>query len=251
VTMMDKIFSLILRLLAILFPFVRVSEKHSVVAAFLLVASNVIPVIGVAFLGWHPVYIIVLYWAESVIIGFFNIFMILASGLYSSKNTFRPLGIFMGVFLSVFFTVHYGGFMTGHAIFISVLFLSPDGDLVTAGSSFFGSLFSPDEYLFALIVIFISHLYYFIAYFIRQKWYLNNEPQNFMMRPYARVFIMQFTIIFGAFIMMAVGWHTGPIIVWVAAKTVVDLVAFGRTLHKMKTQIPSDLPKIRLSRKSS
>jgi hypothetical protein len=60
---------------------------------------------------------------------------------------------------------------------------------------------------------------------------------------------MQFTIIFGGMIMMATGWHKGPIIIWVAAKTVVDLIAFGKLLHAIKHQIPAeDLPKKRSSR---
>lgn len=234
---MDSIFELVIRGCAVLFPFVRISEKHSFVAAFLLVASNVIPVIGIAFLGWEPAYIIVLYWAESVIIGIFNVLMMLSSGFFSTSNEFRPLGIFMGVFLSAFFTVHYGLFMTVHALFISVLFLhGTSGGLESSTTSFFGDLFSPSQYLPALLFIFASHLYYFLAYFVRQKWYCHNEPQTLMARPYVRVVIMQVTIIFGAFIMMATGWHIGPIIVWVAAKTIADLVTFGRMLKRLKTK---------------
>jgi hypothetical protein len=233
---MDEIISLILRFFAILFPFVRISEKHSFIAAFLLVSSNAIPVIGIAFFGWEPAYIIVLYWAESVIIGFFNILMMLTSGLFSTSNTFRPVGIFMGIFLSAFFTVHYGLFMTIHALFISVLFLhNTSGGLDSSASSFFANLFSFNEYLPALIFIFASHLYYFLAYFVRQKWYCHTEPQNLMGRPYIRVFIMQFTIIFGGFVMAATGWHIGPIIVWVSAKTIADLITFGRTLKRLRS----------------
>ena len=233
---MDKIISLILQFFAILFPFVRISEKHSFVAAFLLVSSNVIPVIGIALFGWEPAYIIVLYWAESVIIGLFNILMILASGIFTKSNRFRPVGIFMGVFLSGFFTFHYGFFMAIHALFISAFFLhNTSGGMDNTASSFFGDLFSPGQYLPAIIFIFASHLYYFLAYFIRQKWYCHTEPQNLMMRPYVRVFIMQFTIIFGGMIMMSTGWHVGPIIVWVSAKTVADLVTFGHMLKRLKS----------------
>ena len=38
-----------------------------------LVAANAIPLYGVAFAGWDAFSIVLLYWAENLIIGFYNV----------------------------------------------------------------------------------------------------------------------------------------------------------------------------------
>jgi hypothetical protein len=236
---MENFLSLLLRFIAIIFPFVRIGEAHSIIAACLILASNAIPVAGVAFLGWDPAFIILIYWAESVIIGLLNILMMIISGIFTADNVFNPARFGAALFFSIFFTVHYGIFMLVHALFIGVLFLNShfagNADPV---DSFVSSLFSPDRYLPPILFIAACHLYFFFAFFIRNKWYCSNEPQNFMVRPYARVFVMQFTIIIGAFIMAMTGWKLGPVIVWVGAKTITDLISFGWSLRSMKKNEP-------------
>jgi hypothetical protein len=236
---MEKILSLILRFIATIFPFVHIGEAHSFFAAILILSSNSIPVAGVVFLGWDPAFIILIYWAESVIIGIFNILMMLVSGVFTSDNIFRPARFAAALFLSVFFTVHYGLFMLIHALFIGVLFLNSHfAENADPYDSFFYNVFSPDRYLPPILFIAACQLYFFFAYFIRNKWYCSNEPQNFMVKPYVRVFVMQFTIIIGAFIMSATGWKLGPVIIWVASKTATDLVTFGWSLRSMKKNEP-------------
>jgi hypothetical protein len=45
-------------------------------SAAVLVAVNLIPLIGVAFWGWSLMLIVVLYWVESGIVGLINVFKI-------------------------------------------------------------------------------------------------------------------------------------------------------------------------------
>jgi len=48
-----------------------------------LILSNLIPLIGVLFFGWDVSTILILYWSENVIIGFYNIFkMAMARGAF-------------------------------------------------------------------------------------------------------------------------------------------------------------------------
>jgi hypothetical protein len=41
-----------------------------------LVAANTVPLWGVLFLGWDAFYIVLLYWAENLAVGFYNILKI-------------------------------------------------------------------------------------------------------------------------------------------------------------------------------
>ena len=85
-----------------------------------MVIANLLPLYGVAFLGWSVFYILLLYWSENVIIGFYNILkMAAAQGGFYQKNTKEAsLG---KLFMIPFFIIHYGGFVGGHGLFIMVL----------------------------------------------------------------------------------------------------------------------------------
>jgi hypothetical protein len=199
------------------------------VTAILAVLTNAVPVLGVAFLKWDPTYILILYWAESVMIGFFNVIMMITSSLAGHHGgRTAPGQRFGGIGLPGFFIVHYGLFMAVQGLFIVVLFMRDRGPLLAG-------LFSPRGYLPALAVMFAGQLYTFLWYFVRQRQYLHTKPGDLMFRPYPRVFIMQVTIILGAFIMTGTGWHLGPIVIWVAAKTAVDLLMSSRAIRRRST----------------
>lgn len=222
---MDRFLTFALRAVGLLLPFIQTKEKRRWISGGIIIVSNVIPIMGVAFLQWDPAYILILYWAESAIIGFFNIFKMLMSGLLSPKCEFHVIGVFLGVFLSCFFTVHYGGFMFGHAMFIFVLFFKNQlvGGPVELVSSMLSNIISLNGFVAAFIALFVSHGYGFFAYFIRDKIYLDHEPQDFMIRPYGRIVVMHITIIIGGMIAMIMKWNLGLIIVWVALKMIVDI----------------------------
>ena len=63
-------------------------------SALLLVAVNLVPLIGVAFWGWSLMLILVLYWIESGIVGAFNVLKMAAAqgtgiGLPGSRVAIR------------------------------------------------------------------------------------------------------------------------------------------------------------------
>ena len=80
-------------------------ERFATGTVLALVAANLIPLAGALFFGWDLGTIMLLYWAESAIIGLFNIGKMIAVGGWGA------------IFLCVFFCVHFGGFMAGHFIF--------------------------------------------------------------------------------------------------------------------------------------
>ena len=89
------------------------SKPTSVIA---LIVVNLYPVLGVLFWGWEVFPIMVLFWSENVIIGFFNVLKMLTVQPEEKES------IFFKFFLIPFFILHYGGFTAGHGIFVVVVF---------------------------------------------------------------------------------------------------------------------------------
>ena len=57
-----------------------------------LVLANLIPLAGTLFFGWSSGVIMVLYWFETAVIGFYSILKLpLAQGWYAQGHTPRPL----------------------------------------------------------------------------------------------------------------------------------------------------------------
>jgi hypothetical protein len=77
-----------------------------------LVVANVIPLWGVLYLGWDAFYILLLYWSENLVIGFYGILKI---AFAKAPNLAAHLS---KIFIIPFFIIHYGGFMAGHGLFV-------------------------------------------------------------------------------------------------------------------------------------
>ncbi|MEX2466045.1 MAG: DUF6498-containing protein [Gemmatimonadota bacterium] len=114
-----------------------------------LLLANLVPLLGVLGLGWDLGEIMVLFWAESGIIGFYSLLRLCYVAGWSA------------IFLGPFFLAHFGGFMAGHFFFIYALFIEgveADGT-VTAGADAgvletLGDVFGP---LYpALLALFLS-----------------------------------------------------------------------------------------------
>src|SRR5687767_8576128 len=82
------------------------------VSAWVLIAANVVPLVGVLFWGWDVFPLLLLFWVENVVIGALNVLkMLLAdpedAALWAGK-----------LFMVPFFCVHYGIFTSVHGAFV-------------------------------------------------------------------------------------------------------------------------------------
>ncbi len=181
------------------------ANYKSSISKFTLIASNFIPLLGVLFWGWSVFSILVLYWLESVIIGFFNIFKIMLS-----QGTLKNR-----LFSSLFFIFHYGAFSTVHFIAINSLFknqnLTPDSIGFT--------------YALAVLGFTISHLVSFIQNSIikGEQRFISTSKQISI--PYQRVMIMHVVVILGALGVDMLGSPLIALIILIAVKTIIDLKA--------------------------
>lgn len=174
----------------------------------LLILANLAPLFGTLYWGWSVASVLVIYWAEGVIIGVLNIPRILATRGGTGEK----------VFTSVFFTVHYGGFAAAHGFFLSQLFgAKAEMNALLIGGALFWTALS-----FAA-----SHLVSTIIRIARGE-FADNKPNEQMGQPYGRVMVMHMVVILGGLAVQAVGSPMGALLLLIAFKIIFDLKAHIR-----------------------
>jgi len=194
------------------------------VSLALLIAANLLPLIGVLLWDWDVFFLLLLFWCENVIIGLFGIARMVVSS--TTESTFE------GLFLPVFFLVHYGGFMFGHFM---VLFGMYSGSLEDVGRAV-----EPADYYrmvienlnwVALLALFISHGWSFVENFMGHREHEKLTPQQAMALPYRRMFITHVALIAGGFLLIETGQPLGGLVLLILMKIGMD-VTFHRKEHK-------------------
>jgi hypothetical protein len=176
-----------------------------------LIAANLVPLLGAALWGWNLGDVMVLYWAETAIVGFYNVLKIIVIGRW-----FALLAV-------PFFVGHFSAFMAIHFLFIDLFFLgglqSGMNSAVSAVAAVFAGLSG------ALLALIISHGFSFLHNFIGQQEYRTRSVANQMHEPYSRVIFMHLVIIFGGGLALVLGEPTLVILLTILAKILVDVRA--------------------------
>ena len=197
----------------------------SVGAVVALVVANAIPLIGVLFLGWGVWSILIVYWLENGIVGFFNALkMTRAEGTGGPVDaTFtvngQPATSLSKFALVPFFVVHYGIFWFVHGIFVITLpaFFSLSPEPIA------GMDVAPGSILFAGVALAISHGLSYWWNFLRGGEYRRVSAPALMFAPYRRLIALHLTIIFGAMAVLFTGAPAAAVAILVGIKTVLDL----------------------------
>jgi hypothetical protein len=181
-------------------------------SALALILANLVPLVGAAFWGWELSDVMVLYWAESAIIGFFNICKIAVIGRWAA------------LLAGPFFAGHFGGFMAVHFLFIYGIFVEgmqdggSGGDLAEVGQLFF-------DLWPALLALFLSHGYSFFVNFLGRQEYRGRTVGDQMGEPYSRIVFMHLVLIFGGGLTLILGGPTPVLLLVIGAKIWFDLRA--------------------------
>lgn len=202
--------------------------KTRPVAVAGVMAANLIPVFGVVFLGWDAVQILILYWAENVLLGLLTIPRLVVA----SRD--KPGA---ALFLAGFFTVHYGLFCLAHLFFAMLLI----GDVADRGGTMVGAVLAivrQPGFQWAVAALAVLNL----ATQIREWWWPGRwrdaDPKVEMFRPYGRIFVLHLTVLIGAGMVMSFGGPTGAVLILCLMKAALELglLAFGAP----KTDEPED-----------
>jgi hypothetical protein len=216
-----------------------VSELLLYLPITVVLISNLIPLIGVLFWGWSTFVLLVLYWAETVIIAFWTLMRILVGGDFA-KNFF---GEILGrLFFFAFFLVHSGGFLFGHFIFLWTFFSGKHGHSTKLSEAFFQTM--PDEFWKGIVLasgllipLAISFIGRGIAFVIEMRrlplWkrLVDHDPTDekevgaIVGGLYTRIVIMHLVILVGAALAQKLG-AIAPLILLIIGKTIVDIWLF-------------------------
>ena len=197
-----------------------------------LIVANALPLAGVVFWGWDAFIIVLLYWAENVAIGFYNV---LKMALVKVEHPREHLG---KLFVIPFFIIHYGGFVAVHGVFVLAMF-KKDADIFPAGGNewpcflvFVQLLFQvigqayrsiPVDARYVILAMFMSHGVSFVYNYLIRGEYRTVKPDQLMAQPYGRIVVMHVAIIFGGFITMLLDSPVGLLIILVVLKTFIDV----------------------------
>ncbi|MDO8625061.1 MAG: DUF6498-containing protein [Candidatus Diapherotrites archaeon] len=185
-------------------------------SAVLLLASNLAMIALAVAEGWSLGTLMLVYWIQSIIIGFFTVIKILSLQRFAVegvKVNGQPISESLGTKIGMagFFAVHFGIFHFVYLIFIAGIAIS-GGSL---GNDFTGIVL-------ASLVFLVNHAFSF--------WYNRTELQRarpnigtVMGTPYARIIPMHLTIIFG-FGFLGGGASIAVIVFFLLLKTAADLV---------------------------
>ena len=186
------------------------AQRPSTAAAVALVAANLLP-LALVLAGLENIgSLMMLYWAENVVIGIFTALRMLTAGRGSESD--KAGG-------TLFFGVHYGGFCLGHGFFIAAMFLSREQQVIGLLSS--GTLLLP------LLALAVSHGVSFYLHYVRNGRYRTAHPADSFWQPYPRVVLLHLCIIGGAFLITGHGSTVPMLAALVIGKSLIDL-----TLHR-------------------
>jgi hypothetical protein len=181
----------------------------------------VVMLFGLIFWHWDPLFVVMAYFFETIIIGVIHMFkmgVVLRVGkaqqLEEQTNPKESLH-HPGVIL--FFMVHYYMFVAGQSIFIFSFFEKKVPAFVSGFNLLenYGWLFRQQEFVLLFAIQAVTQITYAIRYWAIPAKYQHQTIQGMFIQPYIRIFIQQFTTIFAGFffILMQSGFAAAVLVV--------------------------------------
>ena len=192
---------------------------------FILVIVNLIPLFGVIFYNWSIGSIMLLYWLENIVIGYFNVMRMKKSTMTEnpdsdvskelegsiSGETSAANCKTKGSLIS-FFIMHYGGFTVVHGVFVITIFFGLLGEKI----DFIGVAVG-------VVGLFVSHGVSYKVNFIETGEYEKVSTQRLFNQPYKRIVILHLVIIIGAFFVLFFNSLIGALILLILLKIIFDV----------------------------
>lgn len=188
-----------------------------------LLAANLVTIALAVTQRWDLAVVMRIYWAQSVIIGFFNVLRILSLEHFATSSVDEREGVdlppvLVKIGFALFFAAHYGGFHFAYFVFLSGMEMRP----------------RPAPLLLAIpVVVFgVNHLLSFLHNVDRDS-RRRRDLGKLIRYPYVRVIPMHLTMLLAASIDSTPGW----VVVFLLLKTVADVLA-----HELDHSLRSDRP---------
>jgi hypothetical protein len=207
-------------------------------AVLILLVANAVPILGVLFWRWDAFLLLVLYWMETAVIGFWTLWLIgqlfeRVIGPYSEGRSAAGTIAFV--------TMHAGVFMGVHFVFLWGLFSGAWKEQVHDPIQFIGAIVIGQGLWLPLLILFVARGIEPLLLVYGPDWYRRNKLPADVPNPwhrggilyalYARIIVMQLAIIASGFIIEYFGGAgaIAPLILLIIVKTAIDLGLFLRT----------------------
>lgn len=188
---------------------------------FLSLIDDIVPLVGLTFLGWNPVIILPLYWVENIAVGYYTYKKLMLPDITESGITVSSgdgsKNLVQRAALASFFVMHYGIFTLVHGVFAFTVVPS-----VIAGSSVDTSplLWAVPT---ALITAFVAERIRFVRQITSPELRSKITQENAMGAAYVRIIVLHFSILVGAWIIIGLGLPQGAAIVLILLKMIVEI----------------------------
>lgn len=190
-----------------------------------LVVANLIPLVGTLFFGWSAGSILVLYWAENVILGGYTVLKFWSVPRAEGENFLVPR-----VLVSLFFCFHYGIFMLVHGAFTLMIASSGEGPGrgLDGGPAALIAYLSDGGVGYALLGLALSHGVSFVVNF-----WIGDERRRvgisqLITQPYGRLVVMHVAVLVGGFGLTLLGSPGPALAALVALKIGLDVRSHRR-----------------------
>lgn len=195
-----------------------------------LVVANLVPLVGVVLFRWDAAAIVLLYWTENLVLGFYTILKMALARVEKPAEHLKKL------FAIPFFCVHFGSFCGGHGAFLIFLFKlgdgfphSPDwlGPLMLIGLlvSVIARLWEsrPPGMEWPVLCLFASHGVSFVQNYLIGREQARLNMGQLMVQPYARIMLLHVAIIAGGVLVMHFGSPVPLLVVLIGLKIAMDI----------------------------
>ncbi|MGI9204297.1 MAG: DUF6498-containing protein [Woeseiaceae bacterium] len=195
--------------IAVMNPSEKAGWRKSVVS---LIGANMISIVLALKEGWNLQDLMIIYWAQSVIIGIFSAKRMLALSNFTTVGMWQngkpvPMTPKTKRSMAGFFAMHYGGFHFVYLVFI----------LSNERNAFDGNLF----FLTLCVLVFLVNHYISFTEYREQDAIRTPNIGNIMFFPYLRIVPMHLTIILGG---AFTGAGTGMLLFFLILKTLADVL---------------------------
>ncbi|MCP5521311.1 MAG: hypothetical protein H7A46_07165 [Verrucomicrobiales bacterium] len=195
-----------------------------------LILANLVPLGGVLFFGWKVFPLMLIFWIENLIVGFFNALKMLTAMPQEAAAWKAKL------FLVPFFCAHYGIFCLVHGMFVIALFGGPlqGGGFPSAGTVI--DRMREEGLFWAVAALVVSHGFSFVTNYLGKGEYRRPGLDTLMVGPYGRIVVLHVALLLGGGVMMLLNSPALGLALLVAGKVVLDLKAHLWERRKLAAQ---------------
>jgi hypothetical protein len=199
--------------------------RSTPVVLALIIAGNLVPLVGVLALGWSVAAVLLIYWVENGVVGVINVArMLLAEapdpGVHSSRADLPGK-----VGQTTFFVFHYGIFWLVHGVFVTAI--TGLGGVAEFGLlAPFRAVLADPAILVSALSLLVAHGAAFYYDYVGKGEYRTASSLGQMWRPYPRLVVLHLTILLGGTLIITAGQPELLVVLLVVLKTFVELVIY-------------------------